>query len=128
MLLILFDNGILFSVLYFQADLWLYYNRLKHKRMVHDLMKITDIRIRIVKKDDNKLKAVASLTIDDCFAVHDIKVIDGNQGLFIAMPSRKTPEGNYKDIVHPLNTETREQIKELILAEYEKALQAAPAE
>lgn len=96
--------------------------------MVHDLMKITDIRIRIVKKDDNKLKAVASLTIDDCFAVHDIKVIDGNQGLFIAMPSRKTPEGNYKDIVHPLNTETREQIKELILAEYEKALQAAPAE
>ena len=96
--------------------------------MVHDLMKITDIRIRIVKKDDNKLKAVASLTIDDCFAVHDIKVIDGNQGLFIAMPSRKTPEGNYKDIVHPINTETREQIKELILAEYEKTLQAAPAE
>ena len=96
--------------------------------MVHDLMKITDIRIRIVKKDDNKLKAVASLTIDDCFAVHDIKVIDGNQGLFIAMPSRKTPEGNYKDIVHPLNTETRENIKELILAEYEKALAETPAE
>ncbi len=96
--------------------------------MVHDLMKITDIRIRIVKKDDNKLKAVASLTIDDCFAVHDIKVIDGNQGLFIAMPSRKTPEGSYKDIVHPLNTETREHIKELILAEYEKALAEAPAE
>ena len=91
-------------------------------------MKITDIRIRIVKKDDNKLKAVASLTIDDCFAVHDIKVIDGNQGLFIAMPSRKTPEGNYKDIVHPLNTETRENIKELILAEYEKALAETPAE
>ena len=91
-------------------------------------MKITDIRIRIVKKDDNKLKAVASLTIDDCFAVHDIKVIDGNQGLFIAMPSRKTPEGSYKDIVHPLNTETREHIKELILAEYEKALAEAPAE
>lgn len=85
-------------------------------------MKITDIRIRIVKKDDNKLKAVASLTIDDCFAVHDIKVIEGNQGLFIAMPSRKTPEGNFKDIVHPLNTETREMIRDLILAEYEKAL------
>ena len=89
--------------------------------MVHDLMKITDIRIRIVKKDDNKLKAVASLTIDDCFAVHDIKVIDGNQGLFIAMPSRKTPEGNYKDIVHPLNTETREMIKSAVLEAYEKA-------
>ncbi len=91
-------------------------------------MKITDIRIRIVKKDDNKLKAVASLTIDDCFAVHDIKVIDGNQGLFIAMPSRKTPEGTFKDIVHPLNTETREMIRDLILAEYEKALAEATAE
>ncbi|MBR7091472.1 MAG: septation regulator SpoVG [Clostridia bacterium] len=91
-------------------------------------MKITDIRIRIVKKDDNKLKAVASLTIDDCFAVHDIKVIDGNQGLFIAMPSRKTPEGNFKDIVHPLNTETREAIRDLILAEYEKVLAEAEKE
>ncbi len=91
-------------------------------------MKITDIRIRIVKKDDNKLKAVASLTIDECFAVHDIKVIEGNQGLFIAMPSRKTPEGNFKDIVHPLNTETREMIRDLILAEYEKALAEATAE
>ena len=91
-------------------------------------MKITDIRIRIVKKDDNKLKAVASLTIDDCFAVHDIKVIDGNQGLFIAMPSRKTPERNFKDIVHPLNTETREAIRDLILAEYEKVLAEAEKE
>lgn len=85
-------------------------------------MKITDIRIRIVKKDDNKLKAVASLTIDDCFAVHDIKVIEGNQGLFVAMPSRKTPEGNFKDIVHPLDTGTREEITKLVLAEYDKVL------
>ena len=91
-------------------------------------MKISDIRIRIVKKDDNKLKAVASLTIDDCFAVHDIKIIEGNQGLFIAMPSRKTPDGTFKDIVHPLNTETREEIRDLILAEYEKALKEVPAE
>ena len=91
-------------------------------------MKITDIRIRIVKKDDNKLKAIASLTIDDCFAVHDIKVIEGNQGLFIAMPSRKTPEGNFKDIVHPLNTETRDAISNMILAEYEKALAEAAKE
>ena len=88
-------------------------------------MKITDIRIRIVKKDDNKLKAVASLTIDDCFAVHDIKVIEGNQGLFIARPSRKTPEGSFKDIVHPLNTETRDNLSKLILDEYEKALAEA---
>lgn len=91
-------------------------------------MKISDIRIRIVKKDDNKLKAVASLTIDECFAVHDIKIIEGNQGLFIAMPSRKTPDGTFKDIVHPLNTETREEISASILAEYEKALKEAPAE
>ncbi len=91
-------------------------------------MKISDIRIRVVNKEDNKLKAVASLTIDECFAVHDIKVIEGNQGLFIAMPSRKTPDGTFKDIVHPLNTETREEIRNLILAEYEKALKEAPAE
>ena len=85
-------------------------------------MKITDIRIRIVNKDDNKLNAVASLTIYDCFAVHDIKVIEGNQGLFVAMPSRKTPEGNFKDIVHPLDTGTREEITKLVLAEYDKVL------
>ena len=91
-------------------------------------MKISDVRIRIVKKDDNKLKAVASITIDDCFAVHDIKIIDGSQGLFIAMPSRKTPDGTFKDIVHPLNTETREEIRDIILAEYEKALKEAPEE
>ena len=83
-------------------------------------MKITEVRIRKVKKDDSKLKAVASITIDDVFVVHDIKVIDGNEGNFIAMPSRKTPDGEYKDIVHPLNTETREMIRGIILAEYEK--------
>ena len=84
-------------------------------------MKITEVRIRKVKKDDTKLKAVASITIDDCFVVHDIKVIDGTDGSFIAMPSRKTPDGEYKDIVHPLNTETREMIRDIILAEYAKA-------
>ena len=83
-------------------------------------MKITDIRIRIVKKDDNKLKAVASLTIDDCFAVHDIKVIDGNQGLFIAMPSRKTEEGMYIDIAHPINSDAREYITNEILKAFEE--------
>jgi len=83
-------------------------------------MKITEVRIRKVKKDDSKLKAVASITFDDVFVVHDIKVIDGNDGNFIAMPSRKTPDGEYKDIVHPLNTETREMIRNIILAEYDK--------
>ena len=87
-------------------------------------MKISDVRVRIVQKEDIKLKAVASITIEDCFVVHDIKVIEGSQGYFIAMPSRKTPEGEYKDVVHPLNTETREQIRTAILAEFETALKA----
>ena len=83
-------------------------------------MKISEVRIRKVEKEDSKLKAVASITIEDCFVVHDIKIISGKDGLFISMPSRKTPEGEYKDIVHPINTETRELIKSAIMAEYEK--------
>lgn len=83
-------------------------------------MKITDTRVRLVSKDDAKLKAVASVTFDDCFVVHDIKIISGKDGLFISMPSRKTPEGEYKDIVHPINTETRELIRSAIMAEYDK--------
>ena len=80
-------------------------------------MDITEVRIRLIKKDEGKLKAVASITIDDCFVVHDVKIIEGNDGCFIAMPSKKTPEGEYKDIVHPLNTETREMLGKIILAE-----------
>ena len=76
-------------------------------------MKISDVRIRFVKKEDSKLKAVASITIDDCFVVHDIKVIEGTDGPFIAMPSRKTNDGEFKDIAHPLNTETREELLSL---------------
>lgn len=81
-------------------------------------MKISDVRIRLVNKEDNKLKAVASITIDECFVIHDIKVIEATEGVFIAMPSRKTNDGEYKDIAHPLNTETREIIKEAILTAY----------
>ena len=81
-------------------------------------MKISDVRIRLVNKDSNKLKAVASITIDDCFVVHDIKIIDSADGEFIAMPSRKTNDGEYKDIAHPLNTETRELLKQAILTAY----------
>ena len=84
-------------------------------------MKITDIRVRLVNNND-KLKAVASITIDDELVVHDIKVINGKDGYFLSMPSRKTNEGEFKDIVHPIKTEVRENLKELILAEYEKAL------
>ena len=81
-------------------------------------MKITDIRVRLVNNND-KLKAVASITIDDELVVHDI---NGKDGYFLSMPSRKTNEGDFKDIVHPIKTEVREHLKELILAEYEKAL------
>ena len=83
-------------------------------------MKIGDVRIREVRNTDGKLKAVASVTIDNCFVVHDVKILEGNEDYFIAMPSKKTPEGEYKDIVHPLNTETRELIKKAVLEEFEK--------
>ncbi len=82
-------------------------------------MKISDVRVRIVKKDDSKLKAVASVTFDDCFVIHDIKVIEGNEGYFIAMPSRKTNDGEYKDIAHPIKTETREELIKVILDAFE---------
>ena len=81
-------------------------------------MKISDVRIRLVNKEGNKLKAVASVTIEDCFVVHDIKVIESADGAFIAMPSRKTNDGEYKDIAHPLNSETRETLKLAILTAY----------
>ena len=84
-------------------------------------MNISDIRIRLVEKEDSKLKAVASITIDDCFVVHDIKVIEGKEGFFISMPSKKTPDGEYKDIVHPINTETRETISAQIIEAYKSA-------
>ncbi|MDR0426929.1 MAG: septation regulator SpoVG [Clostridiales bacterium] len=83
-------------------------------------MNISEVRVRLVKKDDGKLKAVASVTIDNCFVVHDVKILEGNDDFFIAMPSKKTPDGEYKDIVHPLNTETREMLKNLVLSEFHK--------
>lgn len=83
-------------------------------------MRITDVRVRMVKKEDSKLKAVASVTFDDCFVVHDIKVIEGNEGCFIAMPSRKTADGEYKDVAHPIKTETREEIIKSVLSAFEE--------
>lgn len=88
-------------------------------------MNITEVRIRLVKKDEGKLKAVASITIDNCFVIHDVKIIEGADDYFIAMPSKKTPDGEFKDIVHPLNTETREQLRTLVLAEFDKAKKVA---
>ena len=80
-------------------------------------MQITDVRIRKVEKE-GKMKAVVSITIDDEFVVHEIKVIEGEKGLFIAMPSRKTSDGEYRDIAHPINSKTREDIQNLILERY----------
>ena len=82
-------------------------------------MKITDIRIRKVDAD-SKMKAVVSVTFDDEFVVHDIKIIEGQNGLFIAMPSRKMGEGDFRDIAHPLKSETRNRIRDAILEEYDK--------
>ncbi|MCM1106055.1 MAG: septation regulator SpoVG [Blautia sp.] len=85
-------------------------------------MRITDVRIRKVDKD-GKMKAVVSITIDDEFVVHDIKVIEGEKGLFIAMPSRKASDGEYRDIAHPINSGTREHIQRLILDKYRESLE-----
>ena len=84
-------------------------------------MQITDVRARRVAME-GKLKAVVSVTMDGEFVVHDIKVIEGEKGLFIAMPSKKAVDGEYRDIAHPINSSTRERIQSIILEEYEKAL------
>ena len=88
-------------------------------------MEITDVRIRKIATE-GKMKAIVSITFDNEFVVHDIKVIEGQSGLFIAMPSRKTPDGEFKDIAHPINTQTREKIQTAILGEYEKVKSEEP--
>ena len=90
-------------------------------------MNITDVRVRKVAKE-GKMKAVVSITIDDEFVVHDIKVIEGEKGLFIAMPSRKATDGEYRDIAHPINSATRDRIQRLILDKYDEVMAAEPEE
>ena len=90
-------------------------------------MNITAVRVRKVAKE-GKMKAVVSITIDDEFVVHDIKVIEGDKGLFIAMPSRKAADGEYRDIAHPINSETRNAIQQIILQKYEETLAAGDLE
>ena len=89
-------------------------------------MQITDVRVRKVSKE-GKMKAVVSITLDNEFVVHDIKVIEGEKGLFIAMPSRKAGDGEYRDIAHPINSETRDKIQRIILEKYEIAVLEAEA-
>ena len=90
-------------------------------------MQITDVRVRKVAKE-GKLKAVVSITLDEEFVVHDIKVIEGEKGPFIAMPSKKSADGEYRDIAHPINSGTRERIQNIILEKYEEAIQQEDAE
>ncbi len=85
-------------------------------------MQITDVRVRKITKE-GKMKAIVSITLDDEFVVHDIKVIEGDKGLFIAMPSKKASDGEYRDIAHPINSSTRESIQRTILDSYGKALE-----
>jgi len=80
-------------------------------------MKITDVRLRRIL-NQNRLKAVASITIDDAFAVHELRVIEGKKGTFVAMPSRKNKQGTFKDVAHPINTETRQTIEKAVLDKY----------
>lgn len=90
-------------------------------------MEITDVRVRKIAKE-GKMKAIVSITFDDEFVVHDIKVIEGEKGLFIAMPSKKASDGEYRDIAHPINSNTRDRIQSTILESYEKALQEPETE
>ena len=84
-------------------------------------MKVTDVRVRKVS-NEGKMKAIVSVTFDEEFVVHDIKIIEGQNGLFIAMPSRKMTDGEFRDIAHPINSETRNMIQEAVFAEYEKTV------
>lgn len=85
-------------------------------------MQVTDVRVRKISAEtSNKMKAIASITIDGVFVVHDIKILEGEKGMFIAMPSRKSSDGEFRDIAHPINTETREMLQTLILQKYYEA-------
>lgn len=83
-------------------------------------MKITDVRLRKVNNQDTRMKALVSVTFDEEFVVHDLRVIDGNNGLFVAMPSKRTPDGEFRDIAHPINTEMRQHVQEEVMRVYEE--------
>ena len=84
-------------------------------------MEITSVTIRKVEKEDSRMRGIASVLLDDCFAIHDIRIIEGDNGLFVAMPSRKTSVGEYRDIAHPINPETRKKFEDKILDAYNNA-------
>ena len=84
-------------------------------------MKITSVTVRKIEKENSRMKGIASVLLDDCFAVHDIRILEGDNGLFIAMPSRPTSTGGYRDTAHPINAETRQIFEKAILEAYENA-------
>ena len=85
-------------------------------------MKITSVNVRKIEKEGSRMKGIASVLLDDCFAVHDIRIIEGDNGLFIAMPSRKVGEGNFRDIAHPINAEMRQIVEDAVLSAYHEAV------
>ena len=86
-------------------------------------MELTSVTVRRIEKEGSRMKGIASVLIDDSFAVHDIRIIDGDNGLFTAMPSRKTATGGYRDIAHPINPEVRKMFDETIITEYKKVIE-----
>ena len=91
-------------------------------------MKITSVNVRKIEKEGSRMKGIASVLLDDSFAVHDIRIIEGEKGLFIAMPSKKTPTGDYRDIAHPINPEVRSMFEEAVLKAYDEAEDATGVE
>lgn len=83
-------------------------------------MKITDVRLRKVNNPDTRMKALASITFDESFVVHDLRVIDGNNGMFVAMPSKRTADGEFRDIAHPINSDMRQHVQEEVMRVYEE--------
>ncbi|CDD28671.1 putative septation protein SpoVG [Clostridium sp. CAG:433] len=84
-------------------------------------MKVTSVKVKKIEKENSRMKGIAEILLDDMIAIHDIRIISGDNGLFVAMPSRKTPTGDYRDIVHPISQEARDIIEKAIVEEYNKA-------
>ncbi|MGI6455607.1 MAG: septation regulator SpoVG [bacterium] len=91
-------------------------------------MEITEVKVYPVRKADDKLKAFATIILDDCFVIRDLKVINGNSGLFVAMPSRKKADGTYADIAHPLNNDMRNRMEDIVIGEYKRILESMASE
>ena len=91
-------------------------------------MKITNVRVRVVEKENSKMRGFASVTLDDMFAVHDIRILEGDNGLFLAMPSKQIAPGEYKDIAHPINQEARQMFSDAIIEEYKAELERSKNE